>query len=110
MIITHVDHGKTILVDGMLMQARVFRENQAVAERIMNSNYLERERGITIMAKDLDSRPAVGLDILDHDLRDAEGDRVGDECRAGFRRSILLGYLPMYIGPLRDCVGSDVAW
>ena len=50
-IIAHVDHGKTTLVDGLLRQARVFRENQVVAERIMDSNDLERERGITILAK-----------------------------------------------------------
>jgi GTP-binding protein len=50
-IIAHVDHGKTTLVDAMLKQARVFRENQAVQERIMDSNDLERERGITILAK-----------------------------------------------------------
>ena len=50
-IIAHVDHGKTTLVDGLLKQARVFRENQQVAERVMDSNDLERERGITILAK-----------------------------------------------------------
>jgi len=50
-IIAHVDHGKTTLVDGLLKQARVFRENQQVTERVMDSNELERERGITIMAK-----------------------------------------------------------
>lgn len=50
-IIAHVDHGKTTLVDGLLRQARVFRENQLVQERIMDSNDLERERGITILAK-----------------------------------------------------------
>lgn len=50
-IIAHVDHGKTTLVDGLLKQARVFRENQQVAERILDSNDLERERGITILAK-----------------------------------------------------------
>jgi GTP-binding protein len=50
-IIAHVDHGKTTLVDGLLHQARVFRENQAVAERVMDSFDLERERGITILAK-----------------------------------------------------------
>ncbi|HSB90226.1 MAG TPA: translational GTPase TypA [Anaerolineales bacterium] len=50
-IIAHVDHGKTTLVDGMLRQARVFRENEQVAERVMDSNELERERGITILAK-----------------------------------------------------------
>jgi len=50
-LIAHVDHGKTTLVDGMLRQARVFRDNQQVAERVMDSNELERERGITILAK-----------------------------------------------------------
>ena len=50
-IIAHVDHGKTTLVDGLLRQARVFRENQQVAIRVMDSNDLERERGITILAK-----------------------------------------------------------
>ncbi|MEM1315558.1 MAG: GTP-binding protein, partial [Pseudomonadota bacterium] len=50
-IIAHVDHGKTTLVDQMLRQSGAFRENQAVAERAMDSNDLERERGITILAK-----------------------------------------------------------
>src|SRR6266545_1215957 len=50
-IIAHVDHGKTTLVDAMLRQSHIFRENQQVAERVMDSNALERERGITIMAK-----------------------------------------------------------
>ncbi len=50
-IIAHVDHGKTTLVDEMLKQAGAFRENQNVAERVMDSNDLERERGITILAK-----------------------------------------------------------
>ncbi|HLV36691.1 MAG TPA: GTP-binding protein, partial [Spirillospora sp.] len=50
-IIAHVDHGKTTLVDGMLKQAHVFRENQQTGERILDSNDLERERGITILAK-----------------------------------------------------------
>ncbi len=50
-IIAHVDHGKTTLVDGLLKQSRVFRENQQVMERVMDSNDLERERGITILAK-----------------------------------------------------------
>lgn len=50
-IIAHVDHGKTTLVDGLLKQSGIFRENQAVAERVMDSNDLERERGITILAK-----------------------------------------------------------
>lgn len=50
-IIAHVDHGKTTLVDGMLRQTNVFRSNQQVTERVLDSNDLERERGITILAK-----------------------------------------------------------
>ncbi len=50
-IIAHVDHGKTTLVDGMLRQTHVFHANQQVAERVLDSNDLERERGITILAK-----------------------------------------------------------
>lgn len=50
-IIAHVDHGKTTLVDAMLRQSHVFRENERVADRVMDSNDLERERGITILSK-----------------------------------------------------------
>jgi GTP-binding protein len=50
-IIAHVDHGKTTLVDALLKQSGIFRANEAVAERVMDSNDLERERGITILAK-----------------------------------------------------------
>ncbi|MBS3886348.1 MAG: translational GTPase TypA [Dethiobacter sp.] len=50
-IIAHVDHGKTTLVDGMLKQSGIFRSNESVMERVMDSNDLERERGITILAK-----------------------------------------------------------
>ena len=50
-IIAHVDHGKTTLVDAMLRQSGTFRENEQVRERVMDSMDLERERGITIMAK-----------------------------------------------------------
>ncbi|XP_043719547.1 putative elongation factor TypA-like SVR3, chloroplastic isoform X2 [Telopea speciosissima] len=50
-IVAHVDHGKTTLVDAMLKQSKVFRDNQFVQERIMDSNDLERERGITILSK-----------------------------------------------------------
>jgi GTP-binding protein len=50
-IIAHVDHGKTTLVDAMLRQSGIFRENQTLVERVMDSNDLERERGITILAK-----------------------------------------------------------
>jgi GTP-binding protein len=55
-IIAHVDHGKTTLVDQMLRQAGVFRANQQVAERVMDSNPLERERGITILSKNTSVR------------------------------------------------------
>ena len=50
-IIAHVDHGKTTLVDELLKQGGVYRENQVVEERVMDNNDLERERGITILAK-----------------------------------------------------------
>ena len=50
-LIAHVDHGKTTLVDAMLKQSSVFRDNQIVEERVMDSVDLERERGITILAK-----------------------------------------------------------
>src|SRR5438093_10629435 len=52
-IVAHVDHGKTTLVDAMLWQSGVFRANQDVAERVMDSMDLEREKGITILAKNL---------------------------------------------------------
>jgi len=50
-LIAHVDHGKTTLVDAMLRQSGTFRDNQEVKERVMDSNDLERERGITILSK-----------------------------------------------------------
>ena len=50
-IIAHVDHGKTTMVDQLLKQSGTFRENQDVADRVMDSNDIERERGITILAK-----------------------------------------------------------
>ena len=52
-IIAHVDHGKTTLVDQILKQCEVFRKNQVVRERFLDSNDLERERGITILAKNI---------------------------------------------------------
>jgi len=71
-IIAHVDHGKTTLVDGLLRQAHTFRVNQQVAERVMDSNDLERERGITILAKntaisilDPDTQQQVKINIVD---------------------------------------------
>ena len=60
-IIAHVDHGKTTLVDAMLRQSHVFRENEQVAERIMDSNDLEKERGITILSKN--------TSIMYHDIK-----------------------------------------
>ena len=50
-IIAHVDHGKTTLVDAMLRQSGIFTAHETVAERVMDSNELEKERGITILAK-----------------------------------------------------------
>ena len=65
-IIAHVDHGKTTLVDAMLRQSRIFRDNQQVIERVMDSNDLERERGITIMAKNTAvNYKGVKINILD---------------------------------------------
>ncbi len=65
-IIAHVDHGKTTLVDAMLKQSRVFRDNQNVPERVMDSNDLERERGITILAKNTSVRYGpIKINIVD---------------------------------------------
>src|SRR6476660_1236889 len=65
-IIAHVDHGKTTLVDGMLRQSGIFRANEEVIERVMDSNDLERERGITILAKTTGIRyHGVKINIVD---------------------------------------------
>ena len=65
-IIAHVDHGKTTLVDGMLRQSGVFRENQEVRERVMDSGAIERERGITILSKNTAiSYNGVKINIVD---------------------------------------------
>ena len=71
-LVAHVDHGKTTLVDGLLKQAHVFRSNQQVAERVLDSNDLERERGITILAKntaisihDAETDQQVKINIVD---------------------------------------------
>ena len=65
-IIAHVDHGKTTLVDGMLKQSGTFRENQAVQDRVMDSNDIERERGITILAKNASAEyKGVKINIVD---------------------------------------------
>lgn len=74
-IIAHVDHGKTTLIDSMLKQAKVFREYQKVAERVMDSNDLERERGITILAKNASITipdPATG-DLVKLNIVDTPG-------------------------------------
>src|SRR3954466_9140186 len=65
-IIAHVDHGKTTLVDAMLKQSNIFREHQAVGELILDSNALEREKGITILAKNTAvSYRGVTINIID---------------------------------------------
>ncbi len=65
-IIAHVDHGKTTLVDGMLRQSGIFRVNEAVTERVMDSNDLEKERGITILAKNTSIRyKDIKINIVD---------------------------------------------
>jgi GTP-binding protein len=65
-IIAHVDHGKTPLVDAMLRQSGIFRSNEEVTERVMDSNDLERERGITILAKTTGIRyHGVKINIVD---------------------------------------------
>ncbi|MBR1864198.1 MAG: translational GTPase TypA [Ruminococcus sp.] len=65
-IIAHVDHGKTTLVDQMLKQSGTFRENQAVDERVMDSNDIERERGITILAKNTSIKyNGVKINVID---------------------------------------------
>src|SRR2546421_12529535 len=65
-IIAHVDHGKTTLVDAMLKQSGLFRENEQTAERMMDSNELGRERGITILAKRTGARyHGVRINIVD---------------------------------------------
>ena len=65
-IIAHVDHGKTTLVDALLRQSGAFRDNQAVAERVMDSGDIERERGITILAKNCScTYKGVKINIVD---------------------------------------------
>lgn len=65
-IIAHVDHGKTTLVDEMLKQGGSFRKNQVVEDRVMDSNDLERERGITILAKNTSTHyNGIKINIVD---------------------------------------------
>src|SRR5687768_860674 len=79
-IIAHVDHGKTTLVDAMLRQSGIFRANEDVAERVIDSNELERERGITILAKTTGIRyHGVKINIVDtpgHSDFGGEGERA----------------------------------
>src|SRR2546430_1719952 len=65
-IIAHVDHGKTTLVDAMLRQSGIFRVNEEMTDRVMDSNELERERGITILAKTTGIRySGIKINIVD---------------------------------------------
>ena len=64
-IIAHVDHGKTTLVDALLRQSGAFRDNQAVAERVMDSGDIERERGVAFWPELLLQLQGVRIDIVD---------------------------------------------
>src|SRR5437762_1314257 len=92
-IIAHVDHGKTTLVDAMLKQSGIFRANEAVAERVMDSNDLERERGITILAKTTGVR-----------YHDVKSRRAGRESTAAVRRD--RGDHPATGRRLRGCIAD----
>jgi len=91
-IIAHVDHGKTTLVDQMLRQAGAFRANQQVEERVMDSNPLERERGITILAKNTAIRwHGTKINIVDtpgHADFGGEVERILSRRRQSHERSV----------------------
>src|SRR5205085_12006464 len=127
-IIAHVDHGKTTLVDKMLRQAGAFRENQVVVERVMDSNPLERERGITILAKNTSIRwHGTKINIVDtpgHSdfggeveriLRMVDGVlRVVDafdgpmpQARVGLRKALELDRTPIVVINKIDRAGAD---
>ena len=72
-IVTHVDHGKTTLVDQMLWQSGAFRANQEVAERVMDSMDLEREKGITILAKNTAVRHVTANGVVTINIVDTPG-------------------------------------
>ena len=75
-IIAHVDHGKTTLVNEMLKQGGVFRENQQVADRVMDNNAIEKERGITILAKNTSMYyKDVKINVVDTPGRAQDGGR-----------------------------------
>ena len=91
-IIAHVDHGKTTLVDQMLKQAGAFRENQVVEERVMDSGDIERERGITILAKNTSVHyKGVKINIVDTpghaDFSGEVAPSAGNRQNSGARRN-----------------------
>jgi len=127
-IIAHVDHGKTTLVDKMLRQAGAFRENQVVQDRVMDSNPLERERGITILAKNTSVRwKGTKINIVDtpgHSdfggeveriLRMVDGvllvvdafDGPMPQTRFVLRKALALGRTPIVVINKIDRAGSD---
>src|SRR5688572_32972085 len=86
-IIAHVDHGKTTLVDAMLWQSGIFRANEHVAERVMDSIDLEREKGITIMAKNTSIHyQDVKINIVDTPGHADFGGERSEERRVGKER------------------------
>ena len=127
-IIAHVDHGKTTLVDKMLRQAGAFRENQVVDERVMDSNPLERERGITILAKNTSIRwKGTKINVVDTPghadfggeveriLRMVDGvlllvdafDGPMPQTRFVLRKALALGRTPIFVINKIDRPGAD---